>query len=171
MPTPAFNLLDTPYTYAGTPIYARGLTVALTFSSSWRPPLAEPSQTPWFEDEHVQNCWRHRDFPGHVVLAPEPGQLFFAHTSMTSSAPKQATVEALALAALGPGAVPTREVMLPLSLRVPLKGPGHVPMPGGYFRCHRFWPPPKKPPVLKHVDRRQLLLPVSDNYSCRSEPS
>jgi hypothetical protein len=161
MRPPAFNLLTIPYTLAGVPIFSRGLTVALVYSSTWRPPVSADSQTPWSEDEYIQNCWRHRDFPDHIVWAPAPGQLFVAHTSMTSSAPKRATVHALALAALGPSASPVREVMLPLSLRVPLQGPGRLTVPERYFRCDRFWPPSNEPPELGQVDGVPVELRVS----------
>jgi hypothetical protein len=159
--TPAFNLLGVPYTYDGTPIYARGLTVALTFSSSWRPPMEDPSRTPWSADEHVSSCWRHRHFPGHVVVAPQHGELLVAHTSMTSSAPKRTTVAALAVARLGPGATPTHEVMLPLSLRLPLRGPGCLSLPEGYFRCARLWPAPNEPDNVAQVSGVPVGLRVS----------
>ncbi len=102
MKTPSFNLLTVPFTLAGAPIYARGLTYAAVFSTTWRPPVAGPAPTPWYQDAYAQNCWRHHGFPGHIVWAPEPGHLFLAHMSTTNSAPQPATVRALADAALGP---------------------------------------------------------------------
>jgi hypothetical protein len=160
MTTLRFNLLDVPYTLAGVPIYSRGLTLAAIYSSTWRPPLDGP-QTPWSEDGHVQDCWRHADYPDHIVWASGPGELFFAHTSMTSSAPKRMTVTALAQAALGAGVTPVREAMLPLSLRVPLKGPGRLPVPTVDTRCHRFWPPEDAPPIEIKVGKVPVELRVA----------
>ena len=86
------------------------------------------------------DCWTHPAFPRHILWKPEPDVVFIVHLS-PSSTPSVATVEALGQLALGPTATPMSVGTYPLSLRLPMRGPGELVLPDRAFRCRRLWPP------------------------------
>jgi hypothetical protein len=146
-----------PFVYDGVPIHARGLTVAALYPSSWEP----PPNGAWKEYGHVADCWTHPAFPRHILSKPEPDLVLVAHLS--TSTPDASTVMQLGRQAMGPMAEPSSVATYPLSLRLPMRGPGDLSVPDCGFRCRRLWPAAGQPAHIEHVDGIPVELRISGN--------
>ena len=87
--------------------------------------------------------------------------MFIAHLSTSSSAPKRASVEALAHLALGATITPISVATYPLTLRLPMVGPGDLVLPQARFRCRRLWPSEDAPAHVEVVEHIPIELRVS----------
>jgi hypothetical protein len=135
-----------PRSYAGVPIHARGFALAAVYDSSWSP----PDDGDWTDSEHIIDVWHHRRFPRHVVWKPESARVVI--TELAQGTPRPIAAAELARLALGPGATPARVVSYPISLRLPMRGPGSLVIPSEPHRCRRVWPPPNESAHLESVD-------------------
>jgi hypothetical protein len=150
----SFNLVGAPYSYDGAPIHARSLAVAADYESTWRP----PGDGVWKEHRRVPGTWRHPEFSGYVVSKPKEDVVRIAH--LEASSPDPSRVLELGHVAL-PYAEPIAIGAYPLSLRLPMRGRGHLDIPDSDFRCVRLWPSSGEKALELTVDRVPIELRVS----------
>jgi hypothetical protein len=108
----------------------------------------------------VPDCWTHPAFQRHIHSKPESDIVVITHLS-SSSTPNVATAEALGRLALGPAATATSMGMYPLSLRLPMCGPGQLALRDDGFLCGRLWPPPGAPAHIEIVQNIPVELRIS----------
>jgi len=144
-----------PFIYEGASIHARGFALGAVYDSLGRPPADDV----WMEYGYVPNCWRHADFPGHILWKPAHDIVLIAQ--LRSATPTASTVLQLGQLALGRAAAPLYVTSYPLALRMAMRGPGTLVLPPDAFRCRRLWPHRGEPAHVVMVEGIPVELRIS----------